>query len=388
MNIKYGAGSQGQITLDQKTVNLFLMDRFANTLLPYQNALQVFSFMEMNQDKKYIRHRSNLSGAFWQPHVPCNLTAQGGLAITSVAAEPCALDFFMELCSEMWGTCFSYMDRFNSDGSISTEDFDRLFAGVTKDLTNTAARELLSVLFLGKFFSNQVGLTANPNVSLENRTAFAAQESACTGLLWYLTQNIASCEVFNGIDYTSCNNAQDIIAMFERLRCCARDQDAGFGQIIDLGYMPGTDEAAPVMLVSANLYGRLTGTYTGLQNLSSPQFSPIGKIEVAGLNGSRYSLYTYHGIPIIPVSAINAWDAQYNGIATQFVAMTVAGNIEFGTNFAGTLVSGVDEPVAFQVARKPGLQNQNVVQVKSSALIDVNVINPELLVWDVSRVSL
>lgn len=67
--------------------------------------------------------------------------------------------------------------------------------------------------------------------------------------------------------------------------------------------------------------------------------------------------------------------------------MTVAGNIEFGSNFAGTLVSGVDEPVAFQIARKPGLENENVVQIKSAALTDVNVINPELLVWDVSRVD-
>lgn len=84
---------------------------------------------------------------------------------------------------------------------------------------------------------------------------------------------------------------------------------------------------------------------------------------------------------------MNAWDAQYTGIRTQFAAMTVAGNIEFGTNFAGSLVTGVEEPVAFQIARKPGLREQNIVEIKSAALIDVNVINPELLVWDVSRVD-
>ncbi len=387
MNIKYGAGSRGQITLDQKTINLLLMERFANTLLPYQNALNVFNFMELNRAGKYIRHRTNISGAFWQPHVPCAVTPQGGMAITSVAVEPCALDFFMEICSEMWGTCFEYLDRFNSDGSISTEEVDRIIALATKDISNTAARELLAVHFLGKFFSNQEGLVANPNVSIENQTSFASQEAACTGLLWYLTQNIPSCEVFNGIDYSSCNNLEDILAMLERLRCCAHDQDPNFGQIVDLGFMPGNSEATPVILVSGNLYGRLTGSYTGLQNIVSPQFSPMGKQEVTGLDGAKYTLYTYHGIPIVPLSIINAWDAQYTGIRTQFAAMTVAGNIEFGSNFAGTLVSGVDEPVAFQIARKPGLENENIVQIKAAAITDVNVINPELLVWDVSRVD-
>lgn len=386
MIIKYGAGSQGQITLDQKTVNVLLMDKYANTLLPYQNALNVFNFMELNAAQKYIRHKTNVSGAFWQPHIPCAKTPKGGMAITSIAFEPCALDFFMEICSEMWGTCFDWMDRFNSDGSISTEDFNRVFAAATKELTKIAAKELLAVLFLGKFFSNQSGLTVNPNVSFENQTSFASQEAACTGLLWYLTQNIPTCEVFNGIDYTSCNNLADIIAMFERLRCCARDRDPNFGQIIDLGYMPGTDEAAPVMLVSANLYGRLTGSYVGLQNLNSPAFSPIGKIQISGQNGSSYTLYTYHGIPIVPLGIINAWDSKYVGMSTQFAAMTVAGNIEFGTNFAGSLVSGVEEPVAFQIAKKPGLEFENIVQIKASALVDVSVINPELLVWDVSRV--
>lgn len=240
---------------------------------------------------------------------------------------------------------------------------------------------------MGQFFSNQAGLVKNPNVSFEDQGRFAKQEAACQGLLWYLTQNIPSCEVFNGTDYTSCLNLNDILSMLERLRCCARDKDAAFGQIVDLGYMPGNSEATPVMLVSGNLYGRLTGAFTGLQNLNSPQFSPLAKMEVPGLDGSRYTLYTYHGIPIVPLSIINAWDAQYQGIRTQFAAMTVAGNIEFGSNFAGTLVSGVDEPVAFQIARKPGLENENVVQIKSAALTDVNVINPELLVWDVSRVD-
>jgi len=387
MNIKYGAGSQGQITLDQKTINLLLMERFANTLLPYQNALQVFNFMELNQAKKYIRHRTNISGAFWQPHVPCGPSAQGGMAITSVAVEPCALDFFMEICSEMWGTCFEYLDRFNANGSITTEDVDRIMALATKDISNTAAKELLAVHFLGQFFSNQAGLVVNPSVSFENQTRFAKQEAACGGLLWYLTQNIPSCEVFNGTDYTSCNNLNDILAMLERLRCCARDKDAAFGQIVDLGYMPGNSEAMPVMLVSGNLYGRLTGAFSGLQNVNSPQFSPLAKLEIPGLDGSRYTLYTYHNIPIVPLSIVNAWDSQYTGIRTQFAAMTVAGNIEFGSNFAGTLVSGVEEPVAFQIARKPGLENENIVQIKAAALTDVNVINPELLVWDVSRVE-
>ncbi|MFK5282854.1 hypothetical protein ACI3PL_25135, partial [Lacticaseibacillus paracasei] len=86
--------------------------------LPYQNALGVFNFMELNQAKKYIRHRTNVKGAFWQPLVPCGPTAQGGMAITSVAVEPCALDFFMEICSEMWGTCFQYLDRFNAGGNV------------------------------------------------------------------------------------------------------------------------------------------------------------------------------------------------------------------------------------------------------------------------------
>ena len=124
-----------------------------------------------------------------------------------------------------------------------------------------------------------------------------------------------------------------------------------------------------------------------MQNISSPAFSPIGKVEVAGANGSKYLLYTYHGIPVVPISAINAWDSKYTAMSTQFVAMTVAGNIEFGTNFAGSLVAGVEEPVAFEIARKPGLENKNIVQVAASALLDVNVINPELLVWDVSRVT-
>lgn len=388
MNIKYGAGSNGQLTLDSKTVNLFLLERYANTLLPYQNALRVFSFMELNKAKKYVRHRSNVVGAFWQPHVPCGPVAAGSLAITTQAVEPCALDMYLALCSEMWGTCLDWMDTYNSGGEVNTDDFNRVFDIAFKDLTNRAARELLSILFLGQFFSSQTGLTANPNVAYEDSSRWASQEAACSGLLWYLTQNIPSCEVFNGTDFTSCNNLEDILAMLERLRCCARDKNADLAQIVDLGYMPGTDESAPVLLLSANLYGRLTGSYSGLQNIVSPTFSPLGKTEVTGLNGAKYVLYTYHGIPVVPVSAINAWDSYYTGMKTQFAAMTVAGNIEFGTNFAESLVTGVDEPVAFKIARKPGLREENVVEIKSSALLDVNVINPELLVWDVSRVDL
>lgn len=286
----------------------------------------------------------------------------------------------------MWGTCLSYMDEFQATGNIDTAAFDKIFAIAVKDLSNTAAKELLGILFLGKFFSNQSGLTVNPNISYENATRFASQEAACTGLLTYLTENIPSCEVFNGIDYTSCDSLADILAMLNRLRCCARDKDPNFGQIVDLGYQGGTDEAAPVLIVSGNLYGRMTGAWTGLQNVVSPQFSPLGKTEVMGLNGAKYTLYTYFNIPIIPLSIINGWDSQYQGMATQFAAMTVAGNIELGTNFAGSLVSTVEEPVAFKIARKPGLENENIIQIKSAALTDVNVINPELLVWDVARV--
>lgn len=385
--ISYGQGTKGQLLLTAPTVNAFLRQRFENTLLPYQKAIPVFDFMELNTSRKFIRNKINTSGVFWQQHVPCKKTPQGGVSIAATSVEPCAVDFAMTICHEMWGTCFQYMDNFNSNGSITTEEFNRIFALVSEQLNNQAANELFNILFLGKFFSSQSGLTVNPNISAENASGFANQEATCTGLLSYLATNVPSCNAFDGIDYTSCESTEDILAMLKRLLCCAQDQDSQFGQIVNLGYMPGRGEASPVIIVSGNLYNRITGVYDGLQNIVSPQFAVIGKRTIPASDGSTYDMYTYRGIPIVPVGAINAWDKRYVGMQTQFVAMTVAGNIEFGSNYAGSLMSGSTEPIAFQIAPTPGIFNENSFDIKASALLDVNIVDHDLIVWDVARVD-
>ena len=383
--IKFGAGRNGSFLLESRTTNEFLQNEFAETMLPYQRALKQFKFMQMGKNGKVIQNRISVNGVFWQPKKPCNIDTGGKVVISSTETEPCAVSAGMEICSEMLGTCLDHMETYDPNGNTDTSEFEQRFEGVIRnDFSNNAASELLGLLMGGQYYSKISEISPSSELSGDDLARFTAQENACEGILRFLKNNIASCGVIGETDYTLCESTDDILALLERLFCCAREKNASFRRIIDMGYRAAVSGRKPIILVSDNLYGKFQGAYYALQNVQSAQFSPLTKSTVGD-----YDLFFYKGIPISPVS-VGVWDDRYkvtatgDAVKTQFVALTISENIEFSTNYATEQVLGVDEPVSMVITKDPNPRRPNTFVLTTNALIKVNVVNPELLVYDVT----
>ena len=384
--IKFGAGRNGSIVLESRTTNEFLQNEFADTMLPYQRALMPFRFMQMGKNGKVIQNRISVNGVFWQPKKPCNIDTGGKVVISSTETEPCAISAGMELCSELLGTCLEHMDNYAPDGSVATTEFEQQFENIIRnDFSNNAASELLGLLMGGQYYSGLSStLSASGDLTGDDLTRFTAQEASCQGLLKFLKTNIESCGVIGETDYTTCENTSDILALLERLFCCAREKNASFRRIVDMGYRAAASGRKPIFLVSDNLYGKFQSAYYALQNVQSAQFSPLTKATVGD-----YDLFYYKGIPIAPIS-IGVWDDHYkvtatgDAVKTQFVALTVSENIEISTNYATEQILGVDEPVSIVITKDPDPRRPNTFVLATNALVKVNIVNPELLVYDVT----
>lgn len=384
--VKFGVGRRGELLLESKTVNTFLRSIFLNTMTPYQRALNVFNLSNLTKNKKYIRHKSKTRGIKWQPYDPCNRKPTGSTTITSTEVTPCALAMAHEICSANWGNCLDYLDTFTASGEVDTSDFEPILNEILTDVANMAGDELWSTMLMGKYYSAQSGLTLNTDVPNTERDAHLKSEAECKGLVRYLLDYVPACDIFDTTDYTKCNSITDMAGLFERARCCARDKSRLFQSMVDLGYT-NPSLASPVFIVSGNMYGQMTQIITSLQNVQNPQYSPWSRRQIAVPSGGTMDLYLYMNIPIVPVTGFNSWDWYYTDYETEFIALTVTGNIEIGDNFEGQVVSGADEPVGMVIQDVPDPSKPNTFFVSSTALIDVNVMDHDMIVWDVAAIK-
>lgn len=380
-HIAIQARGNGRFVLPAKEMNEILEVQHISTMLPYQQIFRPFDFMQKNQKGKAVRTKVNVKGMLWQPHSACGSSPSGRAVLTSTEADLCALDMNFVMCSELFGTCLEHVDNYGADGTVSDDFIAQVLPQIANQVSNNSASSLLNILFMGGYYTRlgKQPITAMPN---EDREALMKLEPHCKGLLSHLNDTIEPCNVFGNEPYSTCTSLADFSELLERFMCCARDKSPLFASILDTGFNQANG-IQPIIISSNNLSAALQRIYRGYAALSNPQqYSPLTR-EQFTVNGTTVWVYLWNNIPIIPVAAINGFDPYYK-TTTEFLAMTVTGNIELFTNYQPESVLGVDEPVAVNLYRNPDPAERNNIKVSSTALIGVNVKDPELLVYDVA----
>lgn len=378
----------GAILIPQGEIYQFYNKRFINTMSPFQRALGVFNFMQLTSKGKYRRFQVSTDGSTWQPHVACGSAPTGSAIFSSQEIEPCAVDRSIELCGEMYNTCFEQIDSYDPDGGVTTDVFEsNMFDGILSQFSVNAANDLWTLLLMGDFWETQ-DVVISSKIPNGQRAAILSQDTSCQGLVSWLHENVVQCDAFDDTDLTTCTSGNEIVAFLDRLLCCAREKSTYLQTIVDLGMTGGQGEA-PVIILSGNLYGKVRAAYRSLVNVSSPEFSALAKMTIPGPDGSQIDMFTYEGVGIVPVSAFNSWDSHYqdattgNPVKFMFAALTTTGNIGFGNNFADLMEGGnMPQPVGLKINKYPEAIKENTWKVKSTALTMVDVFDQDRIVWD------
>ena len=381
--LKLTEGDNGAIRLGSGYVNTLLRARYINTTFPYQRAFNMFDWLTIRANLKYSRKRvNNANGIMWQPYEVCRKTPGGSFSFSDSEVTGCAVSFATEMCNDTWGTCLEHLQEFSADGmSEPNAEFSAMLNEAIANMQSIAANQLLNILFLGQFHS-QNGLTPNPSVlGAENVARFTAQEAACEGLLGFLANNIEKCNILGDGNYSDCQNPDDLIAAFERAFCCAEEQ---FAALVNMGFTGGRD--APYFNVSQNLYKSLRNAYdaTKAQYQLNPSLANLQKERIA-YDGGTVDVYTYRGIPIVPNAIVNGWDREF-GVNTQFIMLSTAGNIQLGSNFGAGILAD-NEPIGMTIQKAYSVLEENLYNVVSNAVLMTNVVDPNLVVWDFSYIQ-
>lgn len=154
-----------RLALPAEELNILLADEYQDTFGFYQNQYGVFSFLQMNEDRKYTIHNLNGSPMIWQPHRSCAWTPTGSLRMGEQTIEPCKAKVNEERCyDEYFASVFRTMLRWDGQGPLSLDANGQA-------VTNTLARVLAENMNIGARLTMTAGQLYDPaNVSFKENT--------------------------------------------------------------------------------------------------------------------------------------------------------------------------------------------------------------------------
>jgi hypothetical protein len=356
---------------------------FIKTSEPFNGVLRVFGQMELNKKGKFTSGTVDVGGLHWQPEQACSVNPSGVITIGSQTIEPCVLESGLKICQKLdscWEALAEYRDGIRDEAGVKV-----LWDLVIRQIQKASAVSLFEALLLANLHEHlemeMSGTVAQPDYSLmseEVRLQFDLIRKACPGMLHAVTKVGKRCLAFNdSVESQDCTiNNLNIVEFLDKLICCASEGDSGnLAQLISVGFQ-STEGASPVFILSGKLMPLVLKAYSLQSPLNGMMLFERNQYNTGA---AVIMVYSYMGIPIMPLHEANAWD-KYYGKDLLFAALTTTGNLNFGTSYAS--VPGLSgEEVAWRLYQDPNPLVKETV-IHSVVLTAVKINDPKAVVWD------
>lgn len=371
-------GNGGVLQFDVKELNYLMEEQVIDNYNWYQRCFNVFGNMRLTSKLKHTIHWVKSSPMIWQPHKSCRIDPTGNITTGKQSMNPCNATAFTEVCYDaLFNSCFEGLLSWNGSNPVSWT-------------ATQAGREMIQQVYAKILQSMAIGgrmtLTANglhdfskvefaKGVTEEVKNLFKLTSATCEGWVSALKKlgdvpgyghlNIAGLltpDLFNG--------AKFIGDVEKILRGLQEEAKHDLQCVIDEGIGGGFDVTSngtqPLYLFSTYLFKAVVQAYHDKCEDNFCQNKRFDRIEKTEGGQTRF-VYTYDGIPIIPIHDVN-WYEKYLLNKTHFAVLTTAGQINLGSSFNAIEQNIANPDMAVRIEIKDSNAELGITTVRADAL--------------------
>lgn len=327
-----------QVAFATDELNTLQRVQFLDRYDAYQEAYNVFNWMTLNRDMKYVVHAIDGDTLIWQPQRSCSLDKTKSLTVGTREVDPCRVAMRESLChDELFDSCYRHFLEYQEGGSVELTDEGRnLLDQVVNTILTLATKGLRLTLTMGNYF-DPATVEYKSNVTSNQKSNFAKTANACTG--WVTTLRERGSEAvphlnLNGQlqndDFNVTDDEADFLKLYDALYENAPDELQDLIDVGPDGGFAGEDSILPVFVVSPTVHKIVRKTYL---RQNSAVMSNEKRIEKITLPNSTVTVYVIDGaVPVVPLKEINAYDKYITG-KTYFAGFMASGVVSLGSSF-------------------------------------------------------
>lgn len=360
------------------------------------NHFNVFGALELNNDGEFeVAHFKPTVLAYRSCDNTCTWTPSGQLETGKTVTTPECIVSQNEYCSnEQLTRLFTNIVKYvNENGNVVTPKLQEMIDAYGAAYADSLLLSTQAILSAGNVY-NGVTTTFKSTVSAERQADFNRAKVAATGYVRRL-KNLATADAtayghlndtsllptgsFTGNEFTA-----DVVDL---VRAMVDKAKPAFRQAITQGIqVVGEFVQRPVCIMTSSIFNKLRKEYILQGESASLESAPIQRemvtISVPSANGGTVThnvkAYIVDDIVCVLDASINAYD-EFVTSAVHFVALTITGNIHFGTTVGDTKrLTGEDFPLEVQAATS--LKEKGKVYMSSKSLVSTLIGDSDFIV--------
>jgi hypothetical protein len=381
-----------KLSIPQGEANLLIKDNLIRVLGPIMKRFEVFSYMQLTNKGTFKITKLKSAGLNLQPAGdPCSWSPSKGVYTESAGAVvPCEVKAEFEMCvGDYENTCYADLIYFDRIGKIAgangniTPEAAGLVSMITDVLRDSLAQDTMSVFSSGQVYKG-VSVEFRDEVDNDTQIRFKKQMEACMGY-GPMVEAVAKSNAKHSGSYIN-----NLINPEECVLDCGQPKYIGDaeGLIMSIrkrftadlntvyltkGMQLAGKFADMVTIVSQQIFARLEEQYQAYCNDSITKFNCIVPEKISltttTADGMSYTqeieVFRVHGIVVIPDPMLNFYD-QFVKASFFFVGITVAGNINVGTNYGSIDRDASQYPLRIEIKRN--LEDEGKIKMKTESL--------------------
>ena len=315
-------------------INKFITQRLRDSFSFWQRCFNVFGWMRLNDQQKFVIHEMQGVGLIWQCHNSCQWTPGGSFKFGSYTIDtPCRAKINEQFCiADLFDSCFKEFINHPGTGPIDlTADGITFVNNLLTMISQQAVVGAVALLTAGGYFDpTQVQFTKKAGTTIVD--FFSKAAGCCTGWLMTLkmmglTTPHLNMPIFENEKMDSKGNFSfDVCAKVEDIVDSCEDLD----DCIDEG---GVDGEEVVILMDMKTYKQHKKQYWSDCINGQCLNNKLRREEKQDGTKTR-EIYYINGLPIIPFSYPKIYTKFLTG-DLRFIYVTPTRNIYLAGSFTG-----------------------------------------------------
>jgi hypothetical protein len=382
---EFNSLNSNTIALPPAEATRLLRLRYFDTFGPLQRYFKTFGFMPLNSRGRFITQQFKFKPFMWSRYQPCGTDTRRVATLESREWVPCDIESAFIMCTDFVNSCFSHYTKFRN-GSINDDQMMDILDEMMEELLPVSIKSLRVLQFMGMFHTWAFGGAGlkSPDLTTDDLRQINTYIDICPGLLYTLSQTKPTCDAFRDETQVTDENGEecgwggDAAKVLDRLMCCGQEETGELLSAINQGFINVAGQNAQFP-VSDTFMPAVRRAFDSQTALSTQHF----KMREVSAGGETANIYFYKGIPIVPISDINAMDPYLltpagNKFRTLFASLTVSRALQLGSSFGPM----EDPEIGYKMQRSDDIFEKGQVKVLSMGLIANAVVDKSLVVWD------
>lgn len=349
------------VTFNTTAINSLMDVEYNSNFGFFQQAFNMYGYMRLNEDMKYVIHYVEGYPYLWQPHQNCAWTPLGNFEWNNLEIEPCKSMIQIENCfDENYNSIFKAFHAWSTGATVG-------MSGAGIKATNMFVRSVLAnategnrlMVTAGKLFDLNT-VVANTGLKTSIEQAFRKTANTCRGwmeLCRTTAQTIGNGHLDQSALFIQAGGGQNIstdgtkfigsvVALYDSLRAGAKP--ALRSAIINGGIGSSGRAFFPMMIVSPTIQERAYDEWLAIKSSPVVNEMRLGVQKISAANQTVQVMYIDDLVPLIPIYDVDYYDRLLTG-TSHFAYVTISGTIQIGSNFANIpRIGGAEVAIAIQ----------------------------------------